>query len=91
MTPGSAVRLSEGLSSTHLACDDAVDVNTSVTGLVTAFQRTPEAMVAFSFALFTAIRSLLPAGRASHQRNSVYRGDTGLRQESAGQALLHAF
>lgn len=59
MTPGSAVRLSEGLSSTHLACDDAVDVNTSVTGLVTAFQRTPEAMVAFSFALFTAIRSLL--------------------------------
>lgn len=59
MTPGSAVRLSEGLSSTHLACDDAVDVDTSVTGLVTAFQRTPEAMVAFSFALFTAIRSLL--------------------------------
>ena len=59
MMPGSAVRLSEGLSSTHLACDDAVDVNTSVTGLVTAFQRTPEAMVAFSFTLFTAIRSLL--------------------------------
>lgn len=59
MTPGSAVRLSEELSSTHLACDDAVDVNTSVTGLVTAFQRTPEAMVAFSFTLFTAVRSLL--------------------------------
>ena len=59
MTPGSAVRLSEGLSSTHLACDDAVDVNTSVTGLVTAFQRTPEAMVAFTFTLFTALRSLL--------------------------------
>lgn len=59
MKPGSAVRLSEGLSSTHLACDDVVDVNTSVTGLVTAFQRTPEAMVAFTFTLFTALRSLL--------------------------------
>lgn len=59
MMPGSAVRLSEGLSSTHLACDDVVDVNTSVTGLITAFQRTPEAMMAFTFALFTAIRSLL--------------------------------
>lgn len=59
MIPGSAVRLSEGLSSTHLACDDVVDVNTSVIGLITAFQRTPEAMVAFSFTLFTAVRSLL--------------------------------
>lgn len=59
MMPGSAVRLSEGLSSTHLACDDVVDVNTSVTGLVTAFQRTPEAMMAFTFTLYTSMRSLL--------------------------------
>lgn len=59
MKPDGEVRLGEGISSTRLACGDGLDVGTAVTGLVTAFQRTPEAMVAFTFTLFTAMRSLL--------------------------------
>ena len=59
MTPDGEVRLGEGLSSTRLACGDGLDVVTAVTGLVTAFRRTPEAMMAFTFTLFSAMRSLL--------------------------------
>lgn len=59
MTPDGEVRLGEGLSSTRLACGDGLDVVTAVTGLVTAFRRTSEAMMAFTFTLFSAMRSLL--------------------------------
>lgn len=59
MTPDSEVRLGEAVSSTRLACGDGLGVDAAVTGLVTAFQRTPEAMMAFTFTLFTAMRSLL--------------------------------
>lgn len=69
MKPDGEVRLGEGISSTRLACGDGLDVGTAVTGLVTAFQRTPEAMMAFTFTLFTAMRSLLQ--QAGHPVNSV--------------------
>lgn len=69
MKPDGEVRLGEGISSTRLACGDGLDVGTAVTGLVTAFQRTPEAMVAFTFTLFTAMRSLLQ--QEGHPVNSI--------------------
>ena len=69
MKPDGEVRLGEGISSTRLACGDGLDVSTAVTGLVTAFQRTPEAMVAFTFTLFTSMRSLLQ--QEGHPVNSI--------------------
>ena len=59
MKAAGAVRLGEMLSSTHLACGEDLNADVDVTGLITAFQRTPEAMAAFTFTLFTAMRSLL--------------------------------
>lgn len=59
MQPAHAVCLARELTGTRLACDADLDANTAVTGLINAFQRTPETMVAFSFTLFTSMRSLL--------------------------------
>lgn len=69
MNPDGEVQLGEGLSSTRLACGDCLAVDAAVTGLVTAFQRTPEAMMAFTFTLFTAMRSLLQ--QEGHPVNSI--------------------
>ena len=69
MKPDGEIRLGEELSSTRLACGDGLDVGTAVTGLVTAFQRTPEAMMAFTFTLFTSMRSLLQ--QEGHPVNSI--------------------
>lgn len=66
--PGQAFCLNEKFTGVRLVADATLP-EPAVEGLVRAFQRTPEAMAAFAFTLYTSVRSLLQ--RAGLSTNSV--------------------
>lgn len=58
-SPGQAFCLNEKFTGIRLAADTSLPAEPAVEVLVRAFQRTPEAMMASTFTLYTSMRSLL--------------------------------